>query len=88
MFYTANAFNQDIGGWSVKNVTDMTGMLLKTPQFNHYEDMLKRWSVLPLQSNVILDVDVSIQVTKGSNVARKRIINDFGWTINDGSVTQ
>ncbi|WP_423910524.1 BspA family leucine-rich repeat surface protein [Candidatus Spongiihabitans sp.] len=34
MFYGAAAFNQDIGGWDVGNVTDMAGMFSRAAAFN------------------------------------------------------
>jgi surface protein len=42
MFYKADAFNQDIDGWDVSKVTDMSGMFYKANTFNQAIDS---WNV-------------------------------------------
>jgi surface protein len=47
IFSESEAFNQDISGWDVSNVTDMKGMFLNTTAFN--QD-LSGWCVLSIPS--------------------------------------
>ena len=42
MFYEANSFNQNIGGWVVSNVTDMSSMFAQADTFNRN---IGRWDV-------------------------------------------
>merc|ERR1712185_211216 len=42
MFCIATAFNGDLSGWNVSNVTDMGGMFQDASSYNH---SLRNWSI-------------------------------------------
>ncbi len=88
MFVQATSFNQDIGGWDVSNVSKALGMLddsgLST---ENYDALLIAWSELDLNSSTLTFFGAaSIQYTLDAASARQSIIDDFGWTINDGGL--
>jgi len=65
-------------------VTNMDGMFTNvTLSTTNYSNMLQKWSKLTLKSNVILDGGKSKYSTDAAD-ARKKIIDDYGWTISDG----
>jgi surface protein len=86
MFNNATAFNQPIGGWDVGAVTDMTGILLGATSFtsSNLDGIYDGWSALPLlQVNITFDADPCYNVT--SKASRDILIDNYGWTINDGN---
>lgn len=85
MFDNAYDFNQPLDKWDVSNVKSMRRMFdaVKLSTKN-YDDMLIAWSSLPLQNNVVLDAR-SVSFCN-SQQERNKIINDFGWIINDGGL--
>ncbi len=86
MFYEALSFNQNIGNWNVGSVTDMENMFLGlTLSTANYDALLNGWSRLNLQNGVLLNAGSS-NYCRGE-AARDILINTFGWTISDGSLS-
>ncbi|MCD6596063.1 MAG: BspA family leucine-rich repeat surface protein, partial [Bacteroidales bacterium] len=83
MFNLATSFNGDLSNWDVSKVIDMSDMFWGvTLSTNNYDALLKGWSDLTLQNGVSFDGGNSNYCN--SETERQNIINNFGWTINDG----
>ena len=84
LFCYSKEFNSDISGWDVSNVTDMSGMFFNASSYSikNYNKLLKAWSLSNLQRDVIFDISTKYCATE----ARQKIIDDFGWIINDGGL--
>ena len=76
-------FDQNIGRWDVSKVLYMNNMFSegRLSQEN-YDNTLIGWSAQQLQSDVIFNGGNS-QFCEAEE-ARQKIINEFGWQINDG----
>jgi hypothetical protein len=85
MLSSASSFNQNLSGWNVGAVTNMTSMLddagLST---TNYDNILIGWSSLTLQSGVVLGASGLAYCE--ATTERQKIIDDFGWTINDAGI--
>jgi surface protein len=83
MLYTALLFNHDISGLKINSCTTMAHMLEYTALSNtNYSDALIAWEAGTHQNNVPLDASAKYET--GAVTARTALINDDGWTINDG----
>ena len=84
MFQGAVNFNDDISGWDITNVTDMTDMFdgveLST---RNYTAILNGWSAQGVQPNVVFDAGTSTYSCQ-AKAARDVLTIDNGWTITDG----
>lgn len=84
MFIGALAFDQNLGNWNVASVTNMTNMFNgATLSKENYDALLIGWSAQSLKSNVTFSVGNSKYCSENAQIARKKIIDTFGWTIND-----
>lgn len=89
MFRDATSFDKDISDWNISNVGSMEDMFLGhqiAPAI--YENMLTKWSELDLQSNVTFHAGINTTYgTVQAKNAKKKIIDNYTWTIIDGGST-
>ena len=80
-------FDQDISGWDITNVTDMTNFMHANTAFStaNYDALLVAWEAQTPQSNISVSFG-DAQYTSGSSAetARTSLINTYNWTITDG----
>ena len=84
------AFDQDIGGWDVSNVAGSSsfGGFLEGAGLSaaNYDALLTGWEQLDLVDGLSFNAGSS-QYTSAAASARQAIIDDDGWTITDGGIT-
>ena len=83
MFREAKSFNQNIGAWILTTVQSMTQMFDNSGlSVINYDKILKDWSdQSPVKTNITIHA-VGINYCN-SETERNKLINDYGWTIND-----
>jgi len=89
MFLSASSFNQDISTWQIDSLTNAGRMLSNTAMSTaNYDELLKSWDTQAGNKGVTgVQLGASgVTFTGGSaaETARDSLINDHGWTINDG----
>jgi len=89
LFNGATSFNEDISAWQIDSLTDASGMLDSTAMSTvNYDELLKSWDAQAGNKGVTgVQLGASgVTFTGGSAAATARdsLINDHGWTINDG----
>ena len=85
MFRGATTFNQNLSDWDVSNVTDMRVMFSNSAlSTDNYDAILNSWSEQNLNQNIELGAQ-GINYCDGET-ARQKLIDDFGWTIEDGGL--
>tara|TARA_R110002051_G_scaffold137916_4_gene210583 strand:- start:7391 stop:10438 length:3048 start_codon:yes stop_codon:yes gene_type:complete len=84
MFGFESPFNQNIGLWNISNVENMTHMFDNSVGLSveNYNKILIGWSNLPdVKQNVTFDAEAYQYCD--AEVAREKLVNDYGWIIND-----
>jgi len=89
IFNDASSFNQDISAWQIDSLTDASNMLDNSAMSTaNYDALLQSWDTQAGNKNVTgVQLGASgVTFTGGSaaETARDSLINDHGWTINDG----
>ncbi len=85
-FGYAVQFNQNLGAWDISHVTNLTDMFTNTYlSDSNYDNILKGWALLPLQSHVVFDA-VGIHYC-GAFSQRDYLTSHFSWTITDAGET-
>lgn len=87
-FKGAVSFDQNLGSWDISNIASMRGMFEGvTLSTKNYNATLKGWAQQELRDSIIFDAGNSLYTAGDAEAARQKIIDDFGWEINDGGVT-
>ncbi|MDG1572005.1 BspA family leucine-rich repeat surface protein [Robiginitalea sp. M366] len=85
MFYNTSSFDQDLGNWNIGVVLDLTGMFqLAALSTENYDATLTGWAGKTVNNGLVFDAGNSTFC--GAYKARQTLIDNFGWTINDGGV--
>jgi len=89
VFDSASNFNQDISSWQIDSLTDASNMLDNTAMStSNYDALLQSWDTQAGNKGVtgVQLGAAGVTFTGGSAAATARdsLINDHGWTINDG----
>ncbi|MDY0347524.1 MAG: BspA family leucine-rich repeat surface protein [Tenuifilaceae bacterium] len=88
MFSGCTSFNQDIGGWNVSKVNDMTDMLKEvTLSVASYNSLLIEWAGQAVQSGVNFHAGNSKYSPGAATAARAVLTDTHGWIITDGGET-
>ncbi|TMM55867.1 BspA family leucine-rich repeat surface protein [Maribacter algarum] len=82
-FNLASSYDQDLGDWDIRNVSNLGYFLNNTAMSTgNYDNTLRGWANLTgLNSNLNLDA-ITVSYCNSDN-ARQKLIEDYGWTIND-----
>jgi len=89
MFLSASSFDKDISSWQIDSLNSATDMLDGTAMSTaNYDALLESWDTQAGNkgvTGVALGAE-GVTYTAGSAAATARdsLINDHGWTINDG----
>ena len=84
MFWGATSFNDDIGGWNVEAVEDMSFMFFGvTLSPRNYDSLLVGWKRQNLQMGVTFHGGNSLYMSTQAQTARANMISSDGWTITD-----
>jgi surface protein len=85
MFSGASVFNQDLGSWVVSSVTIMENMFdTSALSTANYDALLNGWAQQTPQQNIVFGA-AGLTYCGGED-ARQRLLDDYGWTINDGGL--
>lgn len=81
MFSGASSFDQDLGAWSIGNVSNMSQMLNGSNlTADHFDSTLNGWANQAVQTGVTLDAS-GLLYSSASDAARTTLGN-AGWSIN------
>jgi len=89
MFSGANSFNQDLSTWQIDSLTNASNMFDNSGMSTaNYDALLQSWDTQAgNKGGTGVQLGASgVTFTGGSAAATARdsLINDHGWTINDG----
>ena len=89
IFRNATSFDQNLGKWDVSNISSIFDVLTGTHiSTENYDSLLIGWSQLPkLFQNANFNGGSATYSPVGE-VARQKIIDDFGWTFTDGGLAE
>jgi surface protein len=88
LFRSATAFNQDIGGWNVSNVTNFLDFMRFKTNANYsatnLNSIYNNWSLLTLNPNLNINFG-TIKYTLAGQAGRNILTGaPNNWTITDG----
>lgn len=88
MFANNDTLEVDLSGWDISNAADVNNMFAySTLTTRNYDSLLVGWSQLELTNGLTFDAGNS-QYSEAGSVARQSMIDNFGWTINDGGLVE
>ncbi len=88
MFKNAASFDQDLGGWALRNNTNLTGMLDSSGlSCQNYDRTLSGWSNDPDTPDNLILGSTGLSYWKGQ-ASRNNLINNKGWTISGDSYNE
>ena len=88
MFNGTTAFDQNLGNWNVSTVSYMYRMFNGvTLSKDNYDALLIGWNGQTLKSGVTFSGGSSKYCSEDAQNARKDIIKNYGWTINDSGLS-
>ena len=96
MFQSAFSFNQDLGAWDIHNVSNFTNFMAGvTLSDENYDATLVGWeatlqSYYPNGVGYPHSININFGYSKylyAGEAARDSLINNFGWTITDGGLS-
>ena len=80
-----DAFDQDLSSWDISSVEDMADMFAGvTLSTTNYDALLIGWEAQDVQNHIVFDGGNSKYSPGKPAEARQRLIDEHGWTIEDG----
>lgn len=85
MFYNNLLLNQDLSGWNIESVTNMTNILLDAPSWSreNYDKALISWANQNVQDSVQFACSSKYTLGGAAQTARTYLIDIKGWSISD-----
>ena len=98
MLYDCDQFNRNLENWDIRNVNNFNGFMQVATGLSteNYDKLLNGWentlntewpNGLGYPHNININFDISKYTIEGVD-ARQRLIDNFGWTITDGGITE
>ena len=86
MFFNATAFNQNIGGWNVSNVSSFGGFMTANYSAANLDAIYNGWSLLTLQPNLSIGFGTIKYTAAGQDGRDVLTGSPNNWTITDGGI--
>ncbi len=90
VFRGATSFDQDLSGWDISQVTDLSFMFVfgggDSLSYQNYDALLISWSVQAVNSNMIFHGGNAEYCSLAAQNARNHLINNLNWSIADGGL--